>query len=67
MMSDSTDIQQAMEQAADALAGLPVEDWAEWVVYLLETLEDRTDDERYLDLLEVLRLTITTRLEEDLW
>ena len=66
-MNNVRDIQETMDQAAYALGALPEEEWAEWVVYLLETLENRVEDEEYRDFLEGLRLAITTRLEEDLW
>jgi hypothetical protein len=66
-MNNASDIQETMDQAAHALGALPEEEWAEWVVYLLETLENRVEGEEYRGFLEVLRLAITTRLEEDLW
>jgi hypothetical protein len=66
-MSKVSDIHKAMERAAYALDAIPVEEWAEWVVYLLETLEEGVDDEKYRDFLDALRQAITRRLEEGLW
>jgi DNA repair ATPase RecN len=66
-MSNVNVIQEAMEQAVDALEALPTEEWTEWLIYLLERLEEGVDDEEYRVILEALRLAITTRLEEGLW
>jgi hypothetical protein len=66
-MSNVNVIQEAMEQAVYALGALSTEEWTEWLIYLLERLEEGVDDEEYRDILEALRLAITTRLEEGFW
>jgi hypothetical protein len=66
-MNNVNVIQEAMEQAVYALAALPTGEWTEWLIYLLERLEEGIDDEEYRDILEALRLAIITRLEEGFW
>lgn len=56
-----------MDQTGQTLTTLYVEDWAEWMLYLLERLEGEADEERYVQFLETLQLAITTRLEEGIW
>jgi hypothetical protein len=66
-MSNLCNVLEAMDQAAYVLESLPPDEWADWVTYLLECLEEETDDKVYRDFLEALRLAITTRLEENTW
>lgn len=67
MMSTENNVQRTTEQAAYALQVLLAEEWAEWVGYLLEALEEGADDEEYRGFLEALELAIITRLEEGSW
>jgi len=57
----------AMDRAASAIATLPPDQWAGWVIYLLETLDDRAGEDEFRAVLEGLRGDITTRLEEGRW
>jgi hypothetical protein len=44
-----------------------IEEWCEWVNYLLETLQGGIDAEEYAVFLEDLRDDITGRLKEGRW
>ena len=66
-MNRVSNVPKTMKQAAYALHTLPVKEWSEWVVYLLETLEEGGDDEKIRDFLDAMRPAITTRLEEGSW
>lgn len=46
-------VQSAMHTAATALAHLPPEEWAGWIVYLCETLESTTEARTDADVLDV--------------
>jgi hypothetical protein len=55
------------EQTAVAIARLPVEQWPDWVTYILEVLDGKTDLELYEWFLERLCKDITARLNMGRW
>jgi hypothetical protein len=55
------------ETAARTIAELPVYGWPGWVAYVLEVLDGEADDAEYRQVLERLRVAITTRLEAGRW
>ena len=67
MMAELHEIQAAMEQAANLLATRPADQWAGWVVYLLEALDDKTDADTFAAVLRGVQDGIATRLEAAQW
>ena len=65
-MSDLNAVLEAMETAAQAVRTLPPEQWAGWVTWLLEALDDEGDP-AFRACLESVRDAITTRLERGGW
>jgi hypothetical protein len=62
-----TDIQKALETAADVIATTPPEQWAGWVRYFLEELEALADIQKYRIVLGDVREDVTIRLERGRW
>ncbi len=59
-------VQSAMHTAAMALVHLPPEEWAGWIVYLFETLEDSAETlENELDV-ELVLQEVVDRIQERL-
>lgn len=62
-----TNVQDALDAAADAVATAPPEQWAGWVCYFLEALEALADIKEYRAVLEDVREDVTIRLERGRW
>jgi len=45
----------------------PPKAWAGWLCYILESLQEKTDEHEYTHFLRCLRADITTRLEAGRW
>ena len=67
MTAELSEIQAAMEQAAELLATRPAEQRAGWVVYLLEALDEHAQAADFEDVLRGVQESITTRLGEGTW
>ena len=69
-MVTRTVVQSAMHTAATALANLPPEEWAGWIAYLCETLEQssvgQTEDNTDEAIEEMIHL-LQQRLESGRW
>ena len=63
------EIQAKCEMAADAIATLAIGNWAGWVLYILEALEDLAGnrDTFGTEVLESMAESINTRLNEGRW
>lgn len=57
----------ALNEAADALALFPIREWPGWLTFILEDLQDETNDEHYIEFLRSLRGAIDTQLEDGRW
>lgn len=58
---------EGLNRTADAIAGRSPEQWAGWVVYLLEALEGKGDPETYEAFLDRLYAHIGRRIEDGEW
>ena len=58
---------QGINRTADAIAGQPPEQWAGWVVYLLEALQGKSNPKTYETFLEHLHGYIGERIETGEW
>ena len=59
-------VQSAMHTAATTLAHLPPEEWAGWIVYLCETLENSVEVQPGVYALDAVMREIVDRLQERL-
>jgi hypothetical protein len=59
-------VQSAMHTAATALVHLPPEEWAGWVVYLCETLEEAAETQESDFDVELVMQEIVDRIQERL-
>ena len=59
-------VQSAMHTAATALAHLPSEEWAGWIIYLCETLESAIESEPGVDALDAVMQEVVERMQERL-
>jgi hypothetical protein len=63
-----TDVEEAVEQAAEAIAELPPQEWPGWVVYLMMVLDEQHPPEGMMqENLEAIRADIEARLREGRW
>jgi hypothetical protein len=63
----ASDVERALDAAADAVATAPPEQWAGWVRYFLEALEAQADIQQYRTALEDVREDVTIRIERGRW
>jgi hypothetical protein len=70
-MTDLTEIRNEMDKAAELMATKPIQQWGEWVLYLLGVLDSRAqaNNQRdvYTQMLVAIRDETTARLERRLW
>ena len=66
-MAELSEIQRAMERAAELLATRPAVQWAGWVGYLLEALDDHAQAANFEDVLRGVHESITIRLGVGQW
>lgn len=63
-----TDVEEAVEQAAEAVATLPFQDWPGWITYLMIALEEEHPPEAVTrENLEAVQAAIEDRLREGHW
>lgn len=62
-----TEIQGHVEQAATAIATLPPEEWPQWVVYLLETLQEKTTSGSFYSVLLDVEDAVSERIKAGQW
>ena len=62
-----SEIQEVLDKAAARFAELPVEEWAGWVVYLLEALDAQRRTKPVRDWLAPVRDAALTRLSGSRW
>jgi hypothetical protein len=63
-----TDVEETIEQAAEAVAALPFQEWPGWVIYLMIALEEKHPPEAVTqENLEAVQAAIEDRLREGHW
>lgn len=58
-----SEIQQAIESAAAAIAALPEEEWGEWLSYFFEVVEEKLGEQYIFEMRDIL----LTRIEDEMW
>lgn len=66
-MAELRAFRQGLNRTADGISAYPPEQWAGWVVYLLEALQGKSDPQTYEAFLERLHAHIGDRLETGQW
>lgn len=66
-MAELRAFRQGLNRTADAISGQPSEQWAGWVIYMLEALQGKSDPQTYEAFLEQLHMHVSDRIEEGEW
>ena len=70
-MTSLSEIRDELDKAAELMATKPIQQWGEWVLYLLGVLDSKAQANKqrdvYTEMLVDIRDEITARLEQRLW